>query len=136
MSIRPEGRLRAGALLLACVAGSMLAACGREAAKPAPAAAVMRDPMHVKADAELLKRLQVVPAARAEIQEKPPGQAQRGRRAPPGHWEQVRRERQVRQERQAPPAAQEPPVRRVQPVLWEPVQREPQDPREPQEPPV
>lgn len=69
MSIRPEGRLRAGALLLACVAISMLAACGREAAKPAPAAAVVRDPMHVKADTELLKRLQVALAARVEIQE-------------------------------------------------------------------
>ena len=38
MSICPERRLRTGAVL-ACVALSMLAACGREAAKPAPVTA-------------------------------------------------------------------------------------------------
>ena len=70
MSIRPEGRRwTAAVLMLAGIGLSTLAGCSREDARPAPTAAPARDPMHVKADGELLKRLQVAPAARVEIQE-------------------------------------------------------------------
>jgi cobalt-zinc-cadmium efflux system membrane fusion protein len=70
MSIRPEGRRwTAAMLMLAGIGLSTLAGCSREDARPAPAAAPARDPMHVKADDELLKRLQVAPAVRVEIQE-------------------------------------------------------------------
>jgi cobalt-zinc-cadmium efflux system membrane fusion protein len=70
MSIRPEGRRwTAAMLMLAGIGLSTLGGCSREDARPAPAAAPARDPMHVKAEDELLKRLQVAPAVRVEIQE-------------------------------------------------------------------
>lgn len=70
MSIRSRARRSKLALLLLAVVGiSALAGCGKDAAKPAPAAAPARDPSQVKVDAELLKRLQVAPVVPVEIQE-------------------------------------------------------------------
>ncbi len=70
MSIRSRVRWSKLAALLLAVAGvSALSGCGKEAAKPAPAAAPARDASQVKVDAELLKRIQVAPVVPVEIQE-------------------------------------------------------------------
>ena len=66
MNARPRGP---ALLLVAAVLLSLLYGCGREAARPAPATTPARDPMHVKADGELLNRIQVAPALRAELRE-------------------------------------------------------------------
>jgi cobalt-zinc-cadmium efflux system membrane fusion protein len=66
MNARPRGP---ALLLVAAVLLSLLYGCGREAARPAPATTPARDPMHVKADGELLNRIQVAPALRTELRE-------------------------------------------------------------------